>query len=112
MEHMKFMIGGKETELSAHEMKHIADTYWEHWGKKKMLTFSEKMKHKAIDHIADALAMHHKPEDEEGIKDAMSRAIYIAVTTGDWDLLAEVFYEASEAAAASFSIYSIEDSED
>lgn len=112
METMKFMIGGKETELTAHEMQRIADTYWEHWGKKKMLTFAEKMKHKATNNIADALAMHHKPEDEDDIKDAMARAIYLAVTSGDWDLLAEVFYEASEAAAACFSIYNIEDSED
>lgn len=112
MDTMKFMIGGKEMELSHHEMKHIADVYWEHWGKKSMLEFSEHMKHKAVSHIADALAMHHKPEHEDDVKDAIAHALHIAANNGDWDLLAEVLYEASEVAAACFSIYSIEDSED
>lgn len=112
METMKVMVGGKEMELTHHEMKHIADKYWEEWGKKSMLKFSEKMKHKASDNIADALAMFRKPESEDEIKHAIAHALLIAADSGDWDLLAEVLYEASEFAAASFSVYSVEDSED
>ena len=109
MDSMKFMIGGKEMELTHHEMKEISEKYWEHWGKHSMLEFAEKMKHKATSHIADAVGLHHIPEDEDGIKHAIAHAIYIAAETGDWDLLAEVIYESAEAAAASFSIYNIED---
>lgn len=112
METMKVMVGGKEMELTHHEMKHIADKYWEHWGKHSMLKFAEKMKHKAADNVADALAMFRKPESEDEIKHAIAHALFIAADSGDWDLLAEVLYEASEFAAASFSVYSIEDPED
>lgn len=112
METIKVMVGGKEMEFSHHEMKHIADKYWEHWGKKSMLDFAEKMKHKAADNIADALAMFHKPGSEDEVKNAIAHALVIAADCGDWDLLAEVLYEASEYAAASFSVYSIEEPEE
>jgi hypothetical protein len=112
METMKVMVGGKEMELTHHEMKHIADKYWEEWGKKSMLKFSEKMKNKAAGNIADALAMFRKPESEDEIKHAIAHALFIASDSGDWDLLAEVLYEASEFAAASFSVYSVEEPED
>jgi hypothetical protein len=112
METMKVMVGGKEMELTHHEMKLISEKYWEHWGKKSMLKFSEKMKDKAADNIADALALHRTPVDEDEVKGAIAHALMIASDSGDWDLLAEVLYESSEMAAACFSIYSIEDSEE
>lgn len=108
MDTMKFMIGGKETEVSHKEMKHIADTYWEHTGKHSMLEYSKKMIRKAEDNIADALSMSEIPKDEKSVKDAMSYALSLAFMTGDFDMLAEVLYEASERAAACFSYKSIE----
>ena len=36
----KFMIGGKEMELTEHEMKHIANVWWEKFGKSGMEKFS------------------------------------------------------------------------
>lgn len=107
METMKFMIGGKEMELTAHEMKAISDKYWEHWGKKSMLDYAERMIHKADENIKDALALHHTPKDEDDVKDAIAHALYVASRCGDWDLLAEVLYESSERAAACFSYKNI-----
>lgn len=112
METIKVMVGGKEMDFSKHEMKHIADKYWEHWGKHSMLDFAKKMKLKAADNIADALAMFHKPESEDEVKNAIAHALFIAFDSGDWDLLAEVLYESSEFAAASYSVYNIEEPEE
>lgn len=112
MDTMKFMIGGKEVELSHHEMKHVADTYWEHWGKKSMLDYSERMIHKAQENIKDALNMHIAPHDEDSTKRAIAVAMCIAIDSGDFDLAAEVLYEAAERAAACFSYKSIKEDEE
>ena len=107
METMKFMIGGKEAELTLHEMKTISDKYWEHWGKDSMLAYAEKMIHKANSNIRDALAMHSTIKDEDDVKVAIAHALDISAHCGDWDLLAEVLYESAERAAACFSYKSI-----
>lgn len=107
MDTMKFMIGGKETELTHKEMKHIADTYWEHSGKDTMLDYSKKMIHKANANIADALGMSELPKDEDTVKDALAHAISMAFMAGDFTMLAEVIYESAERAAACFSYKSI-----
>jgi hypothetical protein len=109
---MKFMIGGKEVELNLHEMKHISNTYWEHWGKKSMLAYSERMIHKANENIKHALGMHYAPKDEDEVKDAIAEAFEVAMSEGDWDTLAEVLYESSERAAACFSYKSIKEDEE
>lgn len=103
MDTMKFMIGGKEVELTHHEMKHVADVYWEHWGKHSMVAYSEKMIHKSQDEIKDALGLHIAPHDEDATKRAIATAICIGMDSGDYDLVAEVVYEAAERAAACFS---------
>jgi hypothetical protein len=109
---MKFMIGGKEMELTLHEMKHISNTYWEHWGKKSMLDYSEKMINKADTNIKDALDMYTVPKDEDEVKEAIAVAFSMALRHHDWNLLAEVLYEASERAAACFSYKSIKEDEE
>ena len=112
MHTMKFMIGGKETELTTHEMKEISNKYWEHWGKNSMLDYSEKMIHKADNNIKDALAMGIAPKDEDDVKWAIAHALSIADHCGDWELLAEVIYESAERAAACFSYKSIKADEE
>lgn len=112
MDTMKVMIGGKEMELTAHEMKAISNKYWEHWGKHSMLDYSEKMIHKANNNIKDALAMSIAPKDEDDVKCAIAHALSIAAHCGDWDLLAEVIYESAERAAACFSYKSIKEDEE
>jgi hypothetical protein len=107
MESMKFMIGGKEMELNHHEMKHIADVYWEHAGKHDMLDYSKHMIHKAETNIAEALGMSEMPKDEDSVKDAIAYATSMAFMTGDFDMFAEVVYESAERAAACFSYKSI-----
>ena len=109
MDTMKFMLGGKEVELTHKEMKHIADTYWEHSGKHTMLAYSKKMIHKADTNIARALDMDELPEDEDAVKDALAYALSMAFMSGDFAMLSEVIYESAERAAACFSYKSIEE---
>lgn len=109
MESAKVMVGGKDMELTHHEMKEIADKYWEHWGKHSMLDYAKKMMHKANENIAEALGVPGVPEDEDDVKEMISEAISSAMLTGDFDMLAEVLYESSERAAACFAYKNIVD---
>jgi hypothetical protein len=103
--HHKFMIGGREMELSVDEMKDIASAWWEHYGKSGMAKFFEHYQHKAAGNIRDALGHCNVPESEKDVKSAIAQAII----GGDPCLMAEVMFEAMEWESAYFGLHSITD---
>lgn len=104
METLKVMIGGKEMELTAHEAKHIADMWWEKYGKSGMEKFFEHYRKKAAENIGKAIG-RMPPESEHDVKIALS----IAAFSQDPDLIAEVTFEAMEWQSAYAGLKSIED---
>ena len=104
METMKVMIGGKEMELTEHEAKHIADTWWEKHGKSGMEKFFTHYQKKAAENIGKAIG-RMPPESERDVKTALA----VAAFSCDPDLIAEVTFEAMEWQYAYAGLESIED---
>jgi hypothetical protein len=103
--HHKFMVGGREMELSVDEMKEISNAWWEHYGKSGMAKFFEHYQSKAAGNIRDALGHCNVPEREKDVKSAIAQAII----GGDPCLMAEVMFEAMEWESAYFGLHSITD---
>lgn len=101
---MKVMIGGKEMELNAHEAKHIADMWWEKYGKSGMEKFFEHYQKKAAENIGAAVG-RKAPETEREVKVCIACAAFSC----DPDLIAEVTFEAMEWQSAYAGLKSIED---
>ena len=87
-----FNFHGRIVELTVPEMKEIADSWWEHYGKSAMEKFFEHKHEKAGKHIAEALSFKEPPETEKEVKGAIS----LAIASGQAELIAEVVYEAME----------------
>lgn len=87
----KFMIGGKEMELTEHEMKHISNVWWEKFGKSGMEKFFEHYQKKAAENIGAAVG-RKAPETEREVKVCIACAAFSC----DPDLIAEVMFEAME----------------
>ena len=100
-----FVVGGRPLELTVDEMKEIADTWWEHYGKSGMEKFFEHKHEKAGKHIAEALSFKEPPETEKEVKGAIS----LAIASGQAELIAEVVYEAMEWQTAYAGLASIGD---
>jgi hypothetical protein len=103
--HHKFMIGGKEMEVSVKEMKEISNAWWEHYGKSGMTKFFEHYQNKAAGNIRDALGHCNVPESEKDVKFAIAQALI----GGDPCNIAEVVFEAMEWESAYFGLHSITD---
>lgn len=99
-----FDFHGRTVELTVPEMKEIANTWWEHYGKSAMEKFFEHKLEKAGQHIAEALDFKEPPETEAEVKGAISRA----VSSGNCKLIAEVVYEAMEWQTAAAGLKSFE----
>lgn len=99
-----FHIGGKQIPLTRHEMKMVADTWWEEYGKHSMEHYFTEMKAKAARHIAEAVDCKHEPVDEAEVKNALAHAL----AGGDADVIAEVIHESAEWVNANSGIRSIE----
>lgn len=100
-----FTVGGRTVMLTVPEMKEISRYYWEHFGKKSMLDFFEKYKHKAAENIRKALRMAEAPEEEADVK----WAIAMALRHDDAALAGEVLFESMEFAVAHATLESIEE---
>lgn len=101
----EFKIDGASVWLTESDMKHIADTWWEHYGKSRMADFFEKYQEKAADNIREALGHTDVPTCEAEVKAAIAQAF----DHGDPDLLAEVLFEAMEWETAYSGLESIKD---
>jgi hypothetical protein len=102
--HHHFMIGGKETAITEHEMKIIADAWWEEIGKHSMKHYFEHVLNTAAENIRAALGHCRMPESEKEIKGAIAQA----VSNGNPDLIAEVIHEAAEWECGYFGLHSID----
>jgi hypothetical protein len=103
--HHKFMVGGKEMELTVSEMKEISNAWWEHYGKSGMEKFFEHYQSKAAGNIRDALGHCNVPNSEKEVKAAITQAL----ASGDPCRIAEVMFEAMEWESAYFGLHSITD---
>lgn len=88
----EFKIDGASVWMAEADMKRIADTWWEHYGKSRMTDFFEKYQEKAADHIREALGHTDAPTCEDEVKAAIAQAI----DYDNPDLIAEVLFEAME----------------
>ena len=104
-EHHHFMIGGKQTALTEHEMKEISNAWWEHYGKSGMAKFFEHYRDKAAENIRKALGHCRVPTCEKDVKAAIAQA----VSTNDPCLIAEVIHEAAEWESAYFGLNSVKE---
>lgn len=102
-EHHHFMIGGKQTALTEHEMKEISNAWWNKTGKSSMISYFEAMEIKAAENIRKALGHCRVPMCEKDVKAAIAQA----VSTNDPCLIAEVIHEAAEWESAYFGLNSV-----
>lgn len=98
-----FMIGGKQIALTEHEMKIIADAWWEKTGKHTMEGYFDHVMNTASENIRSALGHCTAPDCEKDIKGAIAQA----VSCGDPGLIAEVIHEAAEWECGYFGMHSI-----
>lgn len=87
------------------EMKDVADSWWNQFGKKKMEVFFTEYQNKAAESIRTALGHSNPPKCEKEIKGAIAQAL----DCGNPDLVAEVIFEAMEWESAYHGLKSIED---
>lgn len=88
----RFTVSSGEISLTPAEMEHIANVWWEHYGKSKMEKFFEHYQKKAGEHIAAALGFMAAPESEPEVKAAIKKSL----ASGNYELAAEVIFEAME----------------
>lgn len=99
-----FDFHGRTVELTVPEMKEIANTWWEHYGKSAMEKFFTEYQTTAANNIRKAVKSTACPENEPEIKEAISYALKHLST----DAAAEVIFEAMEWETAYSALKSIE----
>lgn len=99
-----FNFHGRIVELTVPEMKEIADTWWEHYGKSAMEKFFTGYQEKAAGNIQKAVHSTALPASEPDVKSAISYALKNLST----DAAAEVIFEAMEWETAYSALKSIE----
>jgi hypothetical protein len=98
-----FRVGDRQVAMTQHEMKTVADTWWEKYGKSSMEHYFTEMKAKAAENIRAAVNCTHELTDESEIKNALAYALAV----GDADVIAEVIHEAAEWVNADSGLRSI-----
>lgn len=99
-----FNFHGRIVELTVPEMKEIADSWWEHYGKSAMEKFFTEYQKTAASNIRKAVKSTSFPENEPEIKEAISYALKHLST----EAAAEVIFEAMEWETAYSTLKSIE----
>jgi hypothetical protein len=99
-----FNFHGRSVELTVPEMKEIADTWWEHYGKSAMEKFFTEYQQKAAGNIQKAVHSTALPASEPDVKNAISYALKNLSA----DVAAEVIFEAMEWETAYSGLKSIE----
>ena len=99
-----FDFHGRTVELTVPEMKEIANTWWDHYGKSAMEKFFTEYQQKAAGNIQKAVHSTTLPASEPDVKNAISYALKNLSA----DVAAEVIFEAMEWETAYSGLKSIE----
>lgn len=87
-----FDFHGRTVVLTVPEMKEIANTWWDHYGKSAMKKFFDYYQQKAAGNIQKAVHSTALPASEPDVKNAISYALKNLSA----DVAAEVIFEAME----------------